>query len=157
MSSATTEGFRIKGWHVLAAVVGFFGVVIAADAAFLVMAYKTFPGEVSTTPYEDGLAYNRAAEERRAQAALGWSATAETTLGGVTVQITDRNGEPVAGLPLQGRLRRPATEAGGITLKFAEAAPGRYVADARPGSGAWDLLVSAPKAPFKAERRLTWP
>ena len=73
---AVKKPFRITGWHVLVSVVAFFGVVIAVDSLFLVLAYRSHPGQVSVTPYEDGLAYNRAVAQRRAQAAMGWTATA---------------------------------------------------------------------------------
>ena len=157
MTTNVASSFRITGWHVLFAVVAFFGVVIAVDATFLVAAYRSFPGQVSVTPYEDGLAFNRDVARRQAQAALGWSATAAPVAGGVQVEIADRQGAPVQGLALTGLLRRPATEAGEIALKFSEASPGRYFATARPGGGAWDLEASAKDHPFKAERRLTWP
>lgn len=156
-AKATETGFRIKGWHVFAAVTAFFGVVIAVDAVFLVAAYRSFPGQVSVTPYEDGLAFNRDVARRRAQAALGWNATAGHGPGGVEVNVTDAAGAPVEGLRLTGLLRRPATESGEVQLRFSEAAPGRYLADARPGEGAWDLRVAAADHPFSAERRLTWP
>ena len=153
----TQAGFRITGWHVLAIVTSFFVLVCGVDFYFATLAYKTFPGQVSVTPYEDGLAFNRDVARRQAQAALGWSATAAPVAGGVQVEIADREGAPVQGLTLVGLLRRPATEAGEIALKFSEASPGRYFAAARPGAGAWDIEASAKDHPFKAERRLTWP
>ena len=64
---AVKKPFRITGWHVLVSVVAFFGVVIAVDSLFLVLAYRSHPGQVSVTPYEDGLAYNRAVAQRRAE------------------------------------------------------------------------------------------
>ena len=157
MTTNVASTFRITGWHVLAAVVGFFGVVIAVDAAFLVAAYRSHPGQVSVTPYEDGLAYNRDVARHRAQIALGWSATAAPVPGGVAVQVADAAGRPVRGLVLTGLLRRPATEAGEIPLAVSETSPGRYFAPARPTAGAWDMEAGAKDKPFKAERRLTWP
>lgn len=157
MTTNVASSFRITGWHVLFAVVGFFGVVIAVDATFLVVAYRSHPGQVSVTPYEDGLAYNRDVARHRAQLALGWSATAAPAPGGVAVQVADAAGQPVRGLVLTGLLRRPATEAGEIPLTFAETAPGSYFAPARPTAGAWDMEANAGNKPFKAERRLTWP
>ena len=73
------------------------------------------------------------------------------------VEIADAKGQPVSGLELTGLLRRPATEAGEHPLKFAEAAPGRYRAPAKPAAGAWDVHVQSQGQVFQAERRLTWP
>lgn len=155
-----TGGFRITGRHVLAAMVGFFAVIIAVDATFTVLAVKTFPGQVSVTPYEDGLLYNRQIAQAEAQARLGWRAAAEAGPGLVTVQFVDSDGRPVQGLTVTGRLERPATEAGKIAPKFAEVAPGRYAAPTGAIEGAWDLTAEAVDAQgrrFTAERRLTWP
>jgi nitrogen fixation protein FixH len=153
--------FQIGGWHVLAAVVGFFAIVFAVDAAFVVSAYRTFPGQVSSTPYEDGVAYNRKLAQMAAQARLGWAPVASVTQGGaVQVEVRDAAGAPVHGLTLAGRLERPATEAGRIALVFREAEPGVYLATPGRLMGAWDLtveLTDAQKRGFEAERRLTWP
>lgn len=161
MSDATqTAGFRLKGWHVLAALVAFFGVIIAVDVTFLMAAYRSFPGQVSVTPYEDGLAYNKHMAQQRAQAALGWRAAVAKTSDGVMVQVLDRQDAPVAGLKITGLLSRPATEAGRLPLVFAETAPGRYVATVAPAAGGWDLSLTATSQGaerLEAERRLTWP
>ncbi len=69
---APPAGFRVQGWHVLAMVTAFFAVVIAVDATFAVVAVRTFPGQVSVTPYEDGLIYNRHIAQMTAQDRLGW-------------------------------------------------------------------------------------
>ena len=67
--SLTSEspGFRLNGWHVLAMFVLFFGVDIAVNTGFVIMSVKTFPGEVSVTPYEDGLLHDRAVAINRTQ------------------------------------------------------------------------------------------
>jgi len=163
MSAADTParpGFAIRGWHVLAGVTAFFAVIIAVDVSFMIMAIRTFPGQVSVTPYEDGLLYNRRIAQIEAQARLGWRAAAASAPGEVVMTFRDRAGRPLTGLAVAGRLERPATEAGRVTLRFVEDAPGRYVAPAGRLSGAWDLTAEA-RGPaggaFLAERRLTWP
>lgn len=161
MSAADSRaGFTIGGRHVLAGVCAFFAVVIAVDASFTVIALRTFPGQVSVTPYEDGLLYNRRIAQLEAQERLGWRAAAAAAPGEVVMDFRDRSGRPLPGLAIEGQLERPATAAGRVTLRFAETAPGRYVAPAGRLSGAWDLTVQA-RGPaggaFLAERRLTWP
>lgn len=156
----TPAGFRLTGWHVLAIVTGFFAVVTAVDIGFVVMAVKTFPGEVSSTPYEDGLAYDRSLAQLHAQEQLGWRATAQAEPAVVSVEMRDRAGKPLAGLTLTGALERPATSVGRRVLAFHETRPGRYVAAPGDLSGAWDLTVQAAGRKgerFKADRRLSWP
>lgn len=163
MSAAETPtrpGFTIRGWHVLAGISAFFAVVIGVDATFTVIAVRTFPGQVSVTPYEDGLLYNRHIAQVEAQERLGWRASAAGAPGEVVMTFHDRSGRPLEDLTITGELRRPATEAGRVTLKFVEIAPGRYAAPGGRLSGAWDLTAQA-RGPtggaFMAERRLTWP
>jgi nitrogen fixation protein FixH len=154
------HGFRIKGWHVLAAFVAFFGVVVAVDVGFVVMSLRSFPGQVSVTPYEDGLIYDRKLAQLAAQDRLGWRAAAAAEPETVVVEMRDREGLPLGGLSISGRLERPATEAGRVVLRFREAAPGRYVAASGRLSGAWDLtaIATGPGGErFEAERRLAWP
>ena len=153
-------GFRIKGWHVLAAMIAFFGAIIVADVSFSIIAVRTFPGQVAVTPYEDGLLYNRKLAQVTAQKRLGWRAAAGAEPRGVVMSFVDRDGAPVSGLSVTGRLERPATESGRRLLRFRPEEPGRYVADAPGLTGAWDLtasVVATDKTIFEAERRLTWP
>lgn len=160
LPTAPRRPFEIRGWHVLAGVTAFFSIVAAVDGGFMVMAIRTFPGQVSVTPYEDGLLYNRHIAQLEAQERLGWSATAGAESGQVAIEFRDRQRQPLSGLTITGRLERPATEAGRIDVRFTEAEPGRYVAPTGRISGAWDLTAQAQGragGSFVAERRLTWP
>jgi nitrogen fixation protein FixH len=155
------KGFRLTGWHVLAMICGFFGVVIAVDVGMATMAYRTFSGEVAADPYEAGLLYNRTLAERRAQAALGLTADIALVRGGdLRVTVADKAGRPVDGLKVTAVLERPATETGRETLAFTAAAPGVYDAKAGHLAGAWDVHVRAVDGqgrPFEAEERFLWP
>lgn len=154
------DGYRVKGWHVAAGVTAFFSVVIAVDASFAVLAYRTHPGQVSVTPYEDGIDYNRQIARLQAQDRLGWRAVAGAGPGVVTLEFLDRTGRPLEGLKVGATLQRPATDVGRVTVEFHEIAAGRYEAPVGALSGAWDILAEARSrsgAVFAAERRLTWP
>lgn len=151
---------QIRGWHVLAALIAFFALVTAVDGVFIFQAVKTFPGQVSVTPYEDGLLYNRQLAQLKSQDRLGWVGGAQARQGEIEIEVRDRAAAPVRGLAVAGTLRRPATEAGQIALKFSEAKPGVYTAQVDDLSGAWDLNFDAAGAAgqsFHGERRLTWP
>lgn len=154
-------GFQLGGWHVAAGICAFFAVVIGVDSTFTVLALRTFPGEVSVTPYEDGLAYNRRIAQLSAQAKLGWRATAYVSASRELVaDVRDANGQPVRGLKATADLQRPATETGRLEVVLTEASPGRYIARPSATSGAWDVTVTArdPQGRrFEAERRLIWP
>jgi len=162
--STTTETpprFVLKGWHVLVAFLVFFGADIGINTVFMVSAYKTFPGETTLTPYEDGLAYNSALKQRRAQAALGWKLAAGVDApDALRVEVVDRAGAPVRGLRVSALLQRPATEDGQRTATFKETAPGVYIARDGRLTGAWDVEVTAVNDRgdvAKADRRLYQP
>ncbi|MDY6924178.1 MAG: FixH family protein [Pseudomonadota bacterium] len=151
--------FAVKGWHVAAGVVAFFVLVITVDAGFLMMAYRTHPGQVAPRPYEAGLIYNAELKRQRVQDALGWRAGAEAGPNGLAVVMQDREGRPLTGLTVTATLQRPATEHGRAEVVLTEREPGRYGVD-RALSGAWDVRIEAANGAgrsFVAERRLTWP
>src|SRR5262249_26260846 len=117
MNSAASPPFRITGWHVLAGFVALFVAVTAVDVVVMVAAYRTYSGEVSASPYELGLAYNRQLAQQQAQAGLGW----RMTLGfaeprAVRLTALGRDGAPLTGLRVTGHLERPATETGRLEL-----------------------------------------
>lgn len=151
--------FQVRGWHVAAGVSAFFAVVMGVDATFAVMAYRSHPGQVSVTPYEDGLLYDKRISQQRAQERLGWRASAAAGPQTLTLEFADRENQPLGGLAVTAKLERPATETGRITPKFREVAPGRYEAPVGGITGAWDVSAEARDrsgAVFVAERRLTW-
>lgn len=73
VTTATSRKGQITGWHVLIGVVTFFALIIAVDVVFMVLAYRTFSGQVASNPYEAGLAFNKTLAQREREAALGLS------------------------------------------------------------------------------------
>jgi nitrogen fixation protein FixH len=155
----------IRGRHVLAGILGFFGVTIAVNATFVTLAIGTFSGTVSDEPYVQGLHFNEQLAARAAQAERGWTADFELVRGqGVETEVVlfvrDAGGRAVTGLAVEGALGRPATGAEDRSLEFVQAGDA-YVAPADAlEAGAW--VVSAETrfddgAPFSASARLWLP
>lgn len=141
---APDSGFRIKGWHVLVAMIAFFSLITAVLSTFTWLALSSNPGVVSDTPYEDGLAYNTTLAERRKEAALGWRVTVEEPVSGRTlrVQVLDKAGEPMPGMTVTGALSRPTSDKDQTTLRFrADPAGGAYVATLPDKPGVWDVQM----------------
>ena len=163
MTSRSETRHELKGAHVLAAMLLFFGAIIAINVAFSIVAVRSFPGEDERRSYLQGLHYNDKLEERAAQAALGWRASMEMASQGAAAQLkvrfVDRNGLPVEGLAIEGKLRRPATTRDDRTVVFTALGDGVYVADMGPiSAGAWTFQGIANRRPerFEFERRMTW-
>lgn len=163
MTARNAAPRELRGWHVLTAMLLFFGAIIAINVAFSVVAVRSFPGEDERRSYLQGLRYNETLAERAAQKALGWQAGMVMTPQGadaqVKVRFTDRNGKPVDGLTVEGVLRRPATTRDDIPLIFRAQGDGVYTAT--PGAiaaGGWNFHGAATRddARFELERRMTW-
>lgn len=162
MSPKPSTEHRLTGRHVLLITLAFFGAIFAVDGAFAWRALATFPGEVSSTAYEDGLAYNRTLAAREQATALSWrvDVAGSRSRGSVLVRVVDAQGAPIPGLSVAGSLTRPATLAGRQSLVFHGVRPGVFSAEAPVGPGAWDLTLQARDGHghvFEAERRLVWP
>lgn len=155
----------LKGRDVLFMLLGFFGLVIAANTAFIVAAVRSFPGEEREHAYAAGLRFNETVDTRRRQAALGWSAALDAAHDEgevvVTLRMATRDGAPISGLSIKGELRRPAHAGDNHALEFARSGSGHYVARARgAGSGAWDIRARATDSRgeiFDLEQRVTLP
>jgi nitrogen fixation protein FixH len=156
------SGQAIKGWHVLAVILGFFGVTVAVNATFVTLAIGTFSGTVSEEPYVQGLRFNEQLAARAVQAERGWTAGFDLVRGegeatDVILVVRDAGGAPVRGLVVAGLLGRPATSAQDRALEFTGVGD-VYVAQVDGiEAGAW--LISAQTsfrdgAPFEASTRL---
>jgi nitrogen fixation protein FixH len=145
MTNATHTG-GLKGWHVLAAFLGFFGVVFAANGVFLYSALSTYTGVVANEPYRKGLQYNDRIAAGEIQDQLGWVAdvTVDREPGRITLIVKDKAGQPVSGLRVAGVFGRPSTNRHDIKLTLREVETGRYVMDVGTlEAGSWIATVEA--------------
>lgn len=144
MSVLATET-RLRGKHILAIFLGFFGIVFAVNSIFVYAALSTRPGEESGASYEKGLHYNEMLIEQRAQDALQWRHKAQILSGSrLRIAITNAEGAPVAGLTFMGSASRPASNEADRDLQFREAETGVYETDIRAlMTGSWVLAFVA--------------
>jgi nitrogen fixation protein FixH len=154
----------IRGWHVLALMLGFFAVIIVADGTMIYQAVTTFGGVDNPNAYREGVAYNRRIARDTQQAMAGWRDSMEVAGSppSLRVALRDRTDAPLAGMRLVARAGRPATNRFDTTLAFDEVAPGDYVA-ALPAAadGTWIVNLSAFDArrsdePLYQIRRRLW-
>src|SRR5262245_30122302 len=77
-----TGEFQVTGRMVLAALLGFFGLVAGVNAAMIYAAVSTFGGVETESSYRAGLAFAREAATVAAQDARHWSVTAKAAIEG---------------------------------------------------------------------------
>ena len=154
---------ELKGWHVLVAMLAFFGITIGVNVAMATYAITTFSGEDTSDPYMKGLAFNKAIAAQAAQARLGWRAKIEAHRAAnrdiiVEVVVHDRDGNAKNGLKLELTLRRPIDAHRDRTVPMTAGGDGRYTATVGALSlGQWDVIASAKAddgTPFLAMRRV---
>lgn len=150
----------IEGRHVLYALLAFFGVMLAANGAFLYFAIGTFNGFDTQDAYRTGLHYNDRIAAEHAQLERGWrhKVAYERSAKQLVVTLANASGAPVRGLTAKGGLRRPVTDKADLPVSLTETAPGRYTMPVDLTAGQWVLLLElrdiASPEPYRLKRRL---
>jgi nitrogen fixation protein FixH len=136
---------EIKGRHVLIGLVAFFGVIFFANGVFLYYAVSTFGGGEKGSPYRSGLRYNETLAEAARAAERGWEGQLSYDLqsGRLALKLSDKGGEPVAGLHFTANVGRPATDREDMSATFREIQGGRYVAELNLAPGQWVVELNS--------------
>jgi nitrogen fixation protein FixH len=154
----------LTGRTVLWSLLGFFGVVIGANAAMTAFAIRTMPGLEVESPYLAGLKYNAEIAAARAQAARGWQigSHVERDAEGravVTVEARDRDGAALTGLAMTVRLARPTDKRADHVVALTERSSGGYRGEAiEVVAGVWDVEIEAGRGDermFRSKNRVT--
>ncbi|WP_298917409.1 FixH family protein [uncultured Algimonas sp.] len=141
------SGRELTGRHVLAILVGFFGIIIVSSIVFTTLAVISFRGEDVERSYRQGIDYNKTLAERAEQSSLGWKAavnvTGETADHALIVKVTGPRGQTLYGLVYSGRLRHPVDSTLDQPLNFEVDGNGAARADLSGLHGQWTLLADA--------------
>lgn len=89
---------RFTGWHMLALMLGFFGLIIAVNVTMASIAVGTFGGTVVDNSYVASQRYNGWLKAAADQKALGWRVAARVDEGGrLHIAASDAAGRKLAG------------------------------------------------------------
>jgi nitrogen fixation protein FixH len=124
---------RITGWHAAAALIAFFGVVIAVNVTMAMFATRTFGGVVVENSYVASQHYNGwlAAAERQKE--LGWEITP-----GIDARRHVTVGLDLEGAKLRGFARHPLGGEADVPLTFVASEGGFRSAEPLP-AGRWSI------------------
>ncbi len=126
------------GWHMLAVMVAFFGVVIAVNVTMMTVARGSFGGIVVENSYVASQEFNGWLRAARAQEALGWQVdSAVAPDRSVTVSVIGAS-DPLA---VTAMARHPLGRLPDQALTFRRTADGRYVSSAPLPEGRWTLRI----------------
>ena len=149
--------FTLTGWHVAAAMVAFFAVIVVVNITMATFAAQSWTGLVVKNSYVASQNYNRLLEEGRAQEALGWTSRLEARSDRIVLTLTDAGGEPVVLTAAAAVIGRPAFEQRDHQVDLAHQGGGRYAAEVRLEPGPWMATIDAAagETPYRQEFRFT--
>jgi nitrogen fixation protein FixH len=134
---------HLTGWHVLAMLVAFFGVIIGVNLTMAYFANSTWSGLVVANGFVASQSFDKDLAKSRAQAALGWTVDLKHDANSISLSLTDKDGTPIDGLTITGDLERTVTDAEDQALTFTNLGGGIYSAPATLAPGLWEVELDA--------------
>lgn len=131
------------GRKMLAAMLGFFGVIIAVNLTMAYLAVKDFRGTLVDSGYVASQDFNADRARLEAQKARGWTIEASTIGGAPLMRFSHPDGRPITGLSLTVRAMRTADQRADRSLGLVETGPGLYAANESLAPGQWRLAFIA--------------
>ena len=158
----TAGGAERSGRWISWLFVGFFGLVLVANAIMIWLAVATWTGLETENAYQKGLAYNRSLEAARAQAALGWAAALEVSGDDaartrIALDLADRFGNSIREAEVRARFVRPTHEGHDVHTELVHEPDGVWRSEvALPLAGQWDVEVGvvSPRGTYRLEERV---
>ncbi|WP_066590485.1 FixH family protein [Sphingomonas pruni] len=149
---------RFTGWHMLAIMIGFFGVVIGVNAVMATDAIRTFGGLVVENSYVATTHYNRWLAEGRQQEREGWQATPTADGTGAVSLRLSRAGQAIDGASVSIVANHPVGLVAQRSLRLRPVGGGVYRSDGRLPRGRWlvriEVSAGAQRAAFDDEIRV---
>lgn len=141
MTGKSKRKKELTGWHVLACLLVFFGVTVAVNIYFTVVAVRSFRGEDVPRSYRQGLEYNQTLDARETQTQMGWRVRVNVTDNdtNLLVRVENKDGVVPAGVSVIGRMRhRTDTDLDAI-VDFVPRGQGIFAADVSRLTGEYTL------------------
>lgn len=141
INSKPPKHFKLTGWHFLAMMLTFFGVIIAVNVVFVTSALDAFSGLVVKNSYVASQIYNEKIEQAATQKNLGWDLDLLVNKQGVDFILLDETGQAVSGKLVTVTLRNTKNTDHDMALLLNEAESGHYFAKLPEGAvtpnGSW--------------------
>jgi nitrogen fixation protein FixH len=140
MSMARAEK-EIRGGHVLAMLIAFFGVIFGVNFLLAYLANSTWSGLVVENGYVASQSFDKDLAKAKAQEALGWNVAFSYDKDSVKITFADAKGARIDSLNLTGKLQRTVTDKEDQVLTFGWMGSGLYSAPARLKPGLWEVEI----------------
>lgn len=133
---------EFTGWHFLAILLTFFGVVVSVNMYMAWNATNSWTGLVVQNSYVASQQFNEVTAEKRAQMAMGWKAVPEYEDGTLTLFMNNAQTQPINDAIITAELGRPSYEAEDHMVQFKQSGPGVYEASTQLNEGVWNADVT---------------
>lgn len=134
---------EFTGKHMLFSMVAFFGVIITVNMIMARFAVTTWSGLVVPNTYVASQQFNAKAEESRAIAAKGYAVELRSDAEGLSVVLTDNQGQPADAQSVSAALRRPVGTDDDREIVFKARGEGVFTAPGRLAEGEWIAHLTA--------------
>lgn len=130
---------RFTGWHMLATMVAFFGVIMAVNFTMARVAVSSFGGVVVDNSYVASQEFNDWLDQAEAQAELGWEVTSQWREDGRVVVTAANVPEPAE---VTAMARHPLGRMPDVSLAFERMEDGSYLSAEALPEGRWTLRLN---------------
>jgi nitrogen fixation protein FixH len=135
---------EFTGYHMLAILVLFFGTIISVNLTLAWFANSTWTGLVIRNGYVASQEFDQKTRELERQLAKGWQASVTYAQRTVTVELTDKAGNPLMVDSLIAEIGHPVTETWDRSIDLLPSAKaGTYSGETTLGNGLWEVLLKA--------------
>ena len=146
MTTTAVRERQFTGWHMLASLVAFFGVIIGVNLTLVYFANSTWSGLVVQNGYVASQEFGSELARAKAQDALGWSVGMSHTQSRLRLTFADAGQQKLSDLSITGTLRRPVSQRFDTPVTFSAIGAGAYSAPAELSPGLWELDIVAVSA-----------
>jgi len=138
-----TQSGQFTGWHMLAIMLAFFGVIISVNMTMAIFARTSWTGLVVQNSYVASQQFNEKMAETRAQAALGWTSTLTLEGGRARYRLDDNehSGVSLHGVALT--FKHPVDDREDQRLELSRDGDGSFTTGTVIPDGIWLVEVEA--------------
>lgn len=154
-----TTAKPFTGWHMLAIICTFFGVVIAVNLTMAISASRTWTGLVVANSYVESQRFNEKQHTIAAQKRAGWTVETRHVDGRIVFEALDADGALLELEAVTAFVRRPVGGHDDATVVLVRDGTA-YVGDHDLAAGVWDITITTAATelgPIEYESRIVVP
>lgn len=145
MTTNIKKPFVFTGWHMLAIIVAFFGVIITVNVTMAYLATSSWSGLVVKNTYVASQQFNGKTTAIREMLATGIKGDLSVNASGIRYHLTLPGDQPVVADSVLAHFKRPVGTTQDFELQLTPAGEGVYLAERQIQPGSWIVEIQASK------------